>query len=69
MSYNLLGAIKSGVTEALSGDNVTDAVITVTAVVLTVLSICSVGAAHLAPIAHRRNVVITVILKLSRMSQ
>lgn len=65
MSCDLLGAIKSRVTQALSGDNMTDAVKTVTAVVLTVLAVCAVGAAHLAPITHKRNVLITVIVKLS----
>lgn len=65
MSCDLLGAIKYRVTQALSGDNMTDAVKTVTAVVLTVLAVCAVGAAHLAPITHKRNVLITVIVKLS----
>lgn len=46
----------------------TDAVKTVTAVVLTVLAICAIGAAHLAPITHKRNAMITVIFKLSSMS-
>lgn len=69
MSYDLLGAIKPGVTQALSGDNMTDAVKTVTAVVLTVLAISAIGATHLAPITHKRNAMITVIFKLSTMSQ
>lgn len=64
MSQDLLCAIKSRVTQALSGDNMTDAVKTVTAVVLAVLPICAVGAAHLAPIAHKRNVMITVIFQV-----
>lgn len=68
MSYDLLGAIKPRVTQALSGDNMTDAIKTVTAVVLTVLTIRAVGAAHLAPITHRRNAMITVISKLLSMS-
>lgn len=45
-----VGAIKSWVTQALSGDNVTYAVKTVTAVVLTVLAVRAVGAALLAPV-------------------
>lgn len=61
MCYDLLGAIKARVTQALSGDNVTDAIKTVAAVVLTVLAVCAVGAAHLAPVTHTRNAVITVI--------
>ncbi len=68
MSYDLLGAIKPRVAQTLSGDNMTDAVKTVTAVVLTVLAICAIGAAHLAPITHKRNAMITVIFKLSSMS-
>lgn len=66
---DLLSAIKPWVTQALSGDNMTEAVKTVTAVVLTVLAISAIGAAHLAPITHKRNVMITVIFKLSSMSQ
>lgn len=46
----------------------TDAVKTVTAVVLTVLAICAIGAAHLTPMTHKRNAVITVIFKLSSMT-
>lgn len=68
MSYDLLGSIKSRVTQALSGDNMTDAVITVTAVVLTVFAIRAVGAAYLTPIEQRRNAMITVIIKLSSLS-
>ena len=45
----------------------TDAVKTVTAVILTVLAICAVGAAHLTPIIHKRNSMITVIFKLRNM--
>lgn len=68
VSYDLLGSIKSRVTQAFSGDNMTDAVITVTAVVLTVFAIRAIGAAHLAPITQRRNAMITVIITLSSMS-
>lgn len=70
VSFNLLCAIKPGVTEALSGNNMTDAIKTMTAVVFTVLAICAIGAAHVTPITHRKNVLIThnVILKLRSMS-
>lgn len=68
MSYDLLGAIKSRVTQALSGDNMTDAVKTVTAVVLTVLAIGAVRAAHLAPMTHTRNAMIIVIFKIPSIS-
>lgn len=68
MSYDLLGAIKPRVTQALSGDNMTDAIKTVTAVVHTVLAICAIGAKHLTPITHKRNAMITVIFKISSMS-
>lgn len=68
LGRDLLGAIKPRVTQALSGDNVTDAVKTVTAVVLTVLAVHAIGAAHLAPITHKRNVMITIIFMLSRVS-
>lgn len=66
--FDLLGAIKPRVTQALSSDNMADAVETVTAVVLTVLAIRAIGAAHLAPIAHKRNAMITVISELGSMS-
>ncbi len=65
MSYDLLGAIKPWVTQTFSSDKVTDAIKTVTAVVLTVLAICAIGAANLTPITHKRNAMITVIFKLS----
>lgn len=68
MCYDLLGAIKPWITQALSRDNMAHAIKTVTAVVLTVLSVSAIGAAHLAPITHQRNVVITVISKLSSVS-
>lgn len=68
VSYDLLGPIKSWVTQALSGDNMTNAVKAVTAVVLTVLAVGAVGAAHLTPTTHRKNAVITVITKLDKMS-
>lgn len=47
-----VGSIKSRVTQALSGDNMTDAVVTVTAVVLTVFTIRAVRAAYLAPVPN-----------------
>lgn len=68
VSRDLLGAVKPRVTQALSGDNMTDAVVAVTAVVLAVLAVRAIRAAHLAPITHERNAVITVIFKLSGMS-
>lgn len=42
--------VKSWVTQALSGGNVTDAVKTVAAVILTVIPISSVGTTHLTPV-------------------
>lgn len=62
VSQDLLDAMEARVAQALPGDNVTDAVETVAAVVLAVFAISTVGAAHLAPIAHKRNVLITVIV-------
>lgn len=62
MSRDLLGAMEARVAQALPGDNVTDAVETVAAVVLAVFAVSTVGAAHLAPTAHKRNVLITVIV-------
>lgn len=56
-----VGAIKPRVTQALSGDNVTDAVETVTAVVLTVLAIRAVGAAHLAPVPSPARVTVRAL--------
>lgn len=61
LSYDLLGAMKPWVTQALSCDNMTDAIETVATVVLTVLAVCAIGATHLTPIKHRRNVMITGI--------
>lgn len=65
VSHDLLGAIKARVAQALPSDNMTEAVKTVTAVVLAVLAVSTVGAAHLAPIAHKRNALITVISSLA----
>lgn len=48
-SRDLLCPVKSWVTQALSGGNVTDAVKTVAAVILTVIPISPVGTAHLTP--------------------
>jgi len=64
VSYDLLGAIKAWVTQALSSDNMTDAIKTVTAVVLAVLAVCAVGATHLTPMTYRRNAMITVIFNI-----
>lgn len=69
VSHDLLGAIKARVAQALPSDNVTDAVKTVTAVVLAVLAVSTVGAAHLAPMAHKRNALITVIFTPGSRSQ
>lgn len=66
---DLLGAVKAGVAQALPRDNVADAVKTVAAVVLAVLSICAIGAAHFTPIARKRNAVITVISRRNSASQ
>lgn len=60
---HLLGAIKARVTQALPCDNMADPVKTVAAIVLAVLAICAVGAAHFTPITHKRNAVITVIFR------
>lgn len=53
-----VGAIKPWVTQTFSSDNVTDAIKTVTAVVLTVLAICAIGAAHLTPVANPARVTV-----------
>lgn len=66
---DLLGAVKARVAQALPCDNVADAVKTVAAVVLAVLSICAIGAAHFTPIARKRNAVITVIFRRDGASQ
>lgn len=60
-SGDLLGPIKPRVAQALSGDNVTDTIKTVTAVILAVFAIRAVGAAYLTPTTHRWNAVITGI--------
>lgn len=69
VSHDLLGAIKARVAQALPSDNMTDAVKTVTAVVLAVLAVSTVGAAHLAPMADKRNALITVIFTPGSRSQ
>lgn len=69
VSHDLLGAIKARVAQALPSDNMTDAIKTVTAVVLAVLAVSTVGAAHLAPMAHKRNALITVIFMPGSRSQ
>lgn len=70
VSFNLLRAVKAGVAQALSGDHVTDAVKTMTAVVFTVLTIGAVGAAHLTPVTRTESVSVTrnAIFKLRRVS-
>lgn len=69
VSCYLLSAIKPRVAQALSCDNMTDPVKTVAAVVLTVLAISAIGATHLTPVIQKKNATITVIFKLSSMSQ
>lgn len=59
---DLLGAMEAWVAQALPGDNMTNAVETVAAVVLAIFAVSTIRAAHLAPMAHRRNVLITVIV-------
>lgn len=54
-------AIKPGVTEALSGNNMTDAIKTMTAVVFTVLAICAIGAAHLTPVPNPARVTVRTL--------
>lgn len=66
---DLLGAVKARVAQALSRDNMADPVKTVAAIVLAVLSVGAVGAAHFAPIARKRNAGITVIFWPSSVSQ
>lgn len=53
-----IGAIEACITEALSSDNMTHAIIAVTAVVLAVLTICAVGAAHLTPVSDPARVTV-----------
>lgn len=66
---DLLGAVKARVAQALSCDNMADPVKTVAAIVLAVLAICAIGAAHFTPITHKRNSVITVIFRPDGVSQ
>lgn len=66
--HDLLGAIKARVAQALSCDNMADPVKTVATIVLTVLAICAIGAAHFTPITHKRNAVITVIFRPNGVS-
>lgn len=54
--------MEARVAEAFPGDNMTNAVETVAAVVLAVFAVSTIRAAHLTPIAHKRNVLITVIV-------
>lgn len=56
-----VGAIKSCVTKALSGDDMADSVKTVAAVVLTVFAICAVGATHLAPVPYPARVTVRAL--------
>lgn len=59
--YIAVGAIKPRVTQALSGDNMTDAIKTVTAVVHTVLAICAIGAKHLTPVPDPARVTVRAL--------
>lgn len=54
-------AIKPGVTQALSGNNMTDAIKTMAAVVFTVLTIRAVGAAHLTPVPNPARVTVRTL--------
>lgn len=56
-----VGAIKPRVTQALSSDNMTDAVKAVAAVVLAVLAIRAVGATHLAPVPNPAGVTVRAL--------
>lgn len=53
-----VGAVKARVTEALSGDDMTGAIKTVTAVVLTVLPVGAVRASYLAPVPNPARVAV-----------
>lgn len=56
-----VGAIKPRVTQAVSGDNMTDAIKTVTAVVFTVLTICAIGTAYLTPVPNPARVTVRAL--------
>lgn len=56
-----VGPIKPRVTQALSGDNMTNTIKTVTAVVLTVLAIRAVGATHLTPVPNPAGVTVRAL--------
>lgn len=53
--------MEARVAQALPGDNMTNAVETVAAVVRAIFTVSTIGAAHLAPMAQKRNVLITVL--------
>lgn len=55
------GAIKARITQALSSDNMTDAIKTVTAVVLAVLAVGAVGAAYLTPVPNPAGVTVRAL--------
>lgn len=54
-------SIEASVTEALSRDNMTQAIIAVAAVVLAVLTIGAVGAAHLTPVSDPAGVTVRAL--------
>lgn len=56
-----VGAVEAWATQTLSGDNMTDAFKAVTAVVLTVLTICAVGAAYLTPVPNPARVTVRAL--------
>lgn len=55
------GAVKAWITQALSSDNMTDSIKTVTAVVPAVLAIGAVGAAHLTPVPNPAGVTVRAL--------
>lgn len=56
-----VGAMKPWVTQALSSDNMTDAIKAVAAVVLAVLTICAIGTAHLTPVPNPARVTVRAL--------
>lgn len=50
---DLLGAMETWVAQALAGDDMTNAVETVAAVVLAIFAVSAIRAAQLAPVTHK----------------